>query len=168
MTMRFLQGRLKQVDGRLKELIAKDSEWTRKGELLISVPGVGPVLVSSLIAELPELGTMNRKQIASLVGVAPFNSDSGKSKGRRHIWGGRAHLRALLCMSVVAGIRFNQTVRGFYQHLRKSGKPAKVALVACMRKLLVQLKSMIRSGQTWNAHLLSVLPLEVFSPVRSA
>ena len=111
---------------------------------------------------------MNRKQIASLVGVAPFNNDSGKSKGRRHIWGGRAHLRALLYMSVVAGIRFNQTVRCFYQHLRKSGKPAKVALVACMRKLLVQLNAMIRSGQTWNAHLLSVLLLEVFSPVRSA
>ena len=167
-TVRFLQGRLKQIDGRLKELIAKDSEWTRKAELLNSVPGVGPVLISSLIAELPELGTMNRKQIASLVGVAPFNNDSGKSKGRRHIWGGRAHLRALLYMSVVAGIRFNQTIRGSYQHLRKSGKPAKVALVACMRKLLVQLNAMIRSGQTWNAHLLSVLPLEVFSPVPSA
>jgi transposase len=97
---------LKQVDDRLKELIAKDSEWTRKADLLNSVPGVGPVLISRVIAELPELGTMNRKQIASLVGVAPFNNDSGKSKGRLHIWGGRAHLRALLYMSVVAGIRF--------------------------------------------------------------
>jgi transposase len=154
-TVRFLKGRLKQVDERLKALIDKNPEWNRKAELLNSVPGVGPVLISSMITELPELGTMNRKQIAALVGVAPFNNDSGKSQGRRHIWGGRAHLRALLYMSVVAGLRFNPTVRGFYQHLRKSGKPAKVALVACMRKLLVQLNAMVKSAQTWNAHLSS-------------
>jgi len=138
-TIRFLQGRLKQVDERLKMLIDKDPEWNRRAELLNTVPGVGPVLISSLIAELPELGTINRKQIASLVGVAPFNNDSGKSRGRRHIWGGRAHLRALLYMAIIAGLRFNPTIRAFYQHLRQAGKPAKVALVACMRKLLTQL-----------------------------
>jgi transposase len=152
-TIRFLQGRLKQVDERLKALIDKDPEWNRKAALLNSVPGVGPVLISSLIAELPELGMINRKQIASLVGVAPFNKDSGKSRGRRHIWGGRAHLRALLYMAVIAGLRFNSTIRSFYQHLRQSGKPAKVALVACMRKLLVQLNAMAKASQTWNAHL---------------
>jgi transposase len=161
-TIRFLQGRLKQVDERLKTLIEKNPEWNHKAQLLNSVPGVGPVLISSMIAELPELGTMNRKQIASLVGVAPFNNDSGKSRGRRHVWGGRAHLRALLYMSVVAGLRFNATIRSFYQHLRQAGKPAKVALVACMRKLLVQLNAMVRSAQTWNAHLLSSLPVEDF------
>lgn len=118
---------------------------------------VDPVLISSLIAELPELGTINRKQIASLVGVAPFNNDSGKSKGRRHIWGGRAHLRALLYMAVFAGLRFNVTIPGSYQHLRKSGNPAKGCLVACMRKLLAQLNAMIRSAQTWNG-LLSAVP----------
>lgn len=156
-TVRFLQGRLKQVDERLKTLIDNHPHWNCTAELLISVPGVGPVLISSLIAELPELGTINRKQIASLVGVAPFNNDSGKSRGRRHIWGGRAHLRALLYMSVIAGLRFNQTIRSFYQHSRHSGKPAKVA---CMRKLLVQLNAMVKSAQTWNTHLLSGVPLE--------
>ena len=99
-TVRFLKGRLKQVDERLKTLIDKNPDWNRKAALLNSVPGVGPVLISSMIAELPELGTMNRKQIAALVGVAPFNHDSGKSRGKRHIWGGRAHLRAsCTCLS---------------------------------------------------------------------
>jgi transposase len=162
-TIRFLQGRLEQVDERLKMLIDKDPEWNRRAELLNTVPGVGPVLISSLIAELPELGTINRKQIASLVGVAPFNNDSGKSRGRRHIWGGRAHLRALLYMAIIAGLRFNPTIRAFYQHLRQAGKPAKVALVACMRKLLTQLNAMAKASQTWEAHLLSVCPLEVLS-----
>ena len=167
-TVRFLKGRLKQVDERLKALIDKNPEWNRKAELLNSVPGVGPVLISSMIAELPELGAMNRKQIAALVGVAPFDNDSGKSRGKRHIWGGRAHLCALLYMSVVAGLRLNLTVRGFYQHLRNRVNQAKVALVACMRKLLVQLNAIVKSAQTWNAHLsspsLSSNPLPKPSP----
>ena len=95
------------------------------------------------------LGTLNRKQIAALVGVAPFNNDSGQSRGRRRIWGGRAHLRSLLYMSVVAGIRFNATIRQFYKHLTASGKAPKVALVACMRKLLVILNAMLKSQQPW-------------------
>ena len=164
-TVRFLKGRLQQVDERLKALIEGNTEWNRKAELLNSVPGVGPVLISSMIAELPELGTMNRKQIAALVGVAPFNNDSGKSQGRRHVWGGRAHLRALLYMSVVAGLRFNPTVRAFYQHLRQAGKAPKVALVACMRKLLVRLNAMVKAAQPWNAHLLSAALLEVLSSI---
>ena len=167
-TVRFLQGRLSQVDERLKTLIEKNPEWNRKAALLNSVPGVGPVLISSMIVELPELGTMNRKQIASLVGLAPFNNDSGKSRGKRHIWGGRAHLRSLLYMAVVAGLRFNPTIRSCYQHLRQAGKAPKVALVACMRKLLVQLNAMVRSAQTWNAHLLSAAPLEVLSSITSS
>lgn len=164
-TVRFLQGRLKQVDDRLKTVIEKNPEWNRKAELLNSVPGVGPVLISSMIAELPELGTMNRKQIAALVGVAPFNNDSGKSQGRRHVWGGRAHLRALLYMSVVAGLRFNPTVRAFYQHLRHAGKAPKVALVACMRKLLVRLNDMVKAAQPWNAPLLSAAHLDVLPSI---
>jgi transposase len=150
-TIRFLQGRLKKIDEQLKDLIAKNPEWSYKAELLNSVPGVGPVLISSLIAELPELGTMNRKQIAALVGLAPFNNDSGQSRGKRHIWGGRAHLRAVLYMAVVAGLRFNSTIRDFYQHLLQLGKAPKVALVACMRKLLIQLNAMVKSATTWNA-----------------
>lgn len=124
-TVRFLKDRLKQVNARLAALIEKNAEWKQRAELLMnSVPGVGPVLISIMIAELPELGTTKRKQIAALVGVAPCNNDSGKSQGRRHVWGGRAHLRALLYMSVVAGLRFNPMVSGFYQHLRQAGKPA--------------------------------------------
>ena len=114
-TIRFLRDRLDKIDEQMKTLIAKHPEWNAKAELLDSVPGVGPVLISSIVAELPELGTLNRKQIAALVGVAPFNNDSGQSRGRRRIWGGRAHLRSLLNMSVVAGIRFNATIREFYK-----------------------------------------------------
>jgi len=132
-TIRFLRNRLDKIDEQMKTLIAKHPEWSAKAELLDSVPGVGPVLISSIVAELPELGNLNRKQIAALVGVAPFNNDSGQSRGRRRIWGGRAHLRSLLYMSVVAGIRFNATIREFYKHLTAGGKAPKVALVACMR-----------------------------------
>jgi len=150
-TIRFLRDRLDKIDEQMKTLIAKQPEWCAKAELLDSVPGVGPVLISSLVAELPELGKLNRKQIAALVGVAPFNNDSGRSRGRRHIWGGRAHLRAVLYMSVVAGIRFNATIRKFYKHLRAAGKAPKVALVACMRKLLVILNAILRSQQPWTS-----------------
>ena len=135
----------------MKALIAKQPEWSAEAELLDSVPGVGPVLISSLVAELPELGRLNRKQIAAMVGVAPFNNDSGKSRGRRRIWGGRAHLRSVLYMSVVAGLRFNATIRTFYKHLIAAGKAPKVALVACMRKLLVILNAMVKSQQRWSS-----------------
>ena len=150
-TIRFLRDRLDKIDEQMKTLIAEHPEWSVKAELLDSVPGVGPVLISSLVAELPELGKLNRKQIAALVGVAPFNNDSGQSRGRRRIWGGRAHLRSLLYMSVVAGIRFNVMIRTFYKHLRAAGKAPKVALVACMRKLLVTLNAMLKSQQPWRS-----------------
>ena len=148
-TIRFLRDRLDRIDEQMKTLIATHPEWNAKAELLDSVPGVGPVLISSIVAELPELGTLNRKQIAALVGVAPFNNDSGQSRGRRRIWGGRAHLRSILYMSVVAGLRFNATIRAFYKHLIAGGKAPKVALVACMRKLLVILNAMLKSQQPW-------------------
>jgi transposase len=150
-TIRFLEGRLDKVDRQIKSLIAEHPEWRSKAELLDSVPGVGPVLISSLVAELPELGTVNRKQIAALVGVAPFNNDSGQSRGRRRIWGGRSHLRAVLYMSAVSGVRFNATIRGFYKHLRERGKAPKVAMVACMRKLLLILNAILKSQQPWRS-----------------
>jgi transposase len=150
-TIRFLEGRLDKVDRQIKALIAEHPDWRSKAELLDSVPGVGPVLISSLVAELPELGTLNRKQIAALVGVAPFNNDSGQSRGRRRIWGGRSHLRAVLYMSAVSGVRFNATIRGFYKHLRERGKAPKVALVACMRKLLVILNAILKTQQPWRS-----------------
>lgn len=145
-TIRFLRNRLNKIDEKMKALIAKHPEWSAKEELLKSVPGVGPVLISSIVAELPELGTLNRKQIAALVGLAPFNNDSGQSRGRRRIWGGRAHLRSLLYMSVVAGIRFNLKIRAFYKHLTAGGKAPKVALVAC---LLIILNAMMKSQEPW-------------------
>ena len=150
-TIRFLRNRLEKIDEQMKTLIAKQPEWSAKAKLMDSVPGVGPVLISSLVAELPELGTLNRKQVAALVGVAPFNNDSGQWRGRRRIWGGRAHLRSVLYMSVVASLRFNATIRTFYKHLIAAGKAPKVALVACMRKLLVMLNAMLKSQQPWSS-----------------
>ncbi len=157
-TVRFLRDRLDRIDEQMKTLIANHPEWSAKAELLDSVPGVGPVLISSIVAELPELGMLNRKQIAALVGVAPFNNDSGQSRGRRRIWGGRGHLRSLLYMSVVAGIRCNATIRKFYKHLIAGGKAPKVALVASMRKMLVILNAMLKSRQPWRPPAASIEP----------
>ena len=148
-TLRFFETRLDKVEEELQTLIRQHPEWSQKAELLDTVPGVGPVLISSLLADLPELGNLNRKQVAALVGVAPFNNDSGASKGRRRIWGGRSHVRSLLYMGVLSGIRCNPVIQVFSRHLLKAGKPARVAMVACMRKLLVILNAMLRSQQPW-------------------
>ena len=129
-----------------------------KENLLRSVPGVGPVLSRTLIAELPELGRLGRRQVAALVGVAPLNRDSGSMRGQRIIWGGRAPVRAALYMATVSATRFNPVIRTFYLRLRAQGKPAKVALVACMRKLLVILNAMLRSGTAWSPQ---IVPAEV-------
>ena len=138
------------MDSDLDEAIQNSPTWRAKEDLLRSVPGVGPVLSRTLIAELPELGRLNRREIAALVGVAPLNQDSGTLRKQRIIWGGRASIRAALYMAVVSSTRFNPVIRTFYRRLRDRGKPAKVALVACMRKLLVILNSMMRSGTRWN------------------
>jgi transposase len=158
-TLRFLQTRLDKIDEEIKARISKHPEWSLKADLLDTVPGVGSVLISSIIADLPELGSLNRKQLAALVGVAPFNNDSGPSKGRRRIWGGRSHLRSLLYMCVVSGIRCNEKIQTFYRHLLAAGKPPKVAIVACMRKLLVILNAMLHSQQPWRSEIPS-LPVE--------
>ena len=110
---------------------------------------VGPVLASTLIAELPELGQLSHKKILALVGLAPFNYDSGRLRGKRRIWGGRSKLRTSLYMSVVAGFCFNPVIKSFYQRLTAAGKPAKVALTACMHKLLVLLNAMVRNNALW-------------------
>lgn len=148
-TLRFLQARLDRIDQEIQTLIRQHPEWSRKAELLDTVPGVGPVLISSLLADLPELGSLNRKQVAALVGVAPFNNDSGASKGRRRIWGGRSQVRSLLYMCVLSGIRCNPVIQSFYRHLLAVGKPPRVAMVACMRKLLVILNAMLQTRQPW-------------------
>ena len=129
---------------------AQSAAWRAREALLRSVPGVGPVSARTLLAELPELGSLTRRQVAALVGVAPFTRDSGKMRGRRMVWGGRAPLRACLYMAAVAAARgSNPAIAGFYERLRRAGKPAKLALTACMRKLVVVLNAMLRSGAAW-------------------
>jgi transposase len=125
------------------------TEWRERDQLLQSAPGAGCVLSTTLIAGLPELGTLNRKQIAALVGVAPLNRDSGLFRGARCIWGGRSNIRAVLYMATLAGVRFNPALRLFYQRLRAAGKKPKVALTACMRKFLTMLNAMVRTGTPW-------------------
>jgi transposase len=151
--IRWLEKRLTEVDGDLKHLMEASPLWRAEEDLLCSVPGVGPVLALALLADLPELGRLNRRQIAALAGVAPFNRDSGRFRGTRAIWGGRARLRALLYMATLAAVRSNPLIRPFYQRLRAAGKKPKVALTACMRKLLTILNAMVRSGTRWNPEL---------------
>jgi transposase len=117
--------------------------WREREDLLQSVPGIGPVMSRTLLAELPELGLLNRKQVAALVGVAPFNRDSGRLRGQRTIWGGRAPVRTAL--------RWNPVIRQFYRRLRAAGKPSKVALVAAMRKLLTILNAIVHHGTPWRS-----------------
>jgi transposase len=147
--IRWLEKRLKDVDTELGKAVKATPAWRERDELLRSAPGVGPVLSASLLAPLPELGTLNRRQIAALVGVAPFNGDSGTYRGARHIWGGRASVRAVLYMGTLAAIRCNPTIRAFYERLRGAGKAFKVAMTACMRKLLTILNAMVRTGTPW-------------------
>ena len=147
--IRWLERRLGDVDHELGEMIEHSPVWRAKDDLLRSVPGVGPVLSRTLVGELPELGRLSRKQIAALVGVAPLARDSGTLRGKRVVWGGRAPIRTVLYMSTLAAVRCNPVIRAFYRHLRATGKPAKVALTACMRKLLVILNAMVRSNTHW-------------------
>jgi transposase len=146
----WLEKCLHKVNKEMDKLLKKSPVWREKDNILQSTPGVGPVLSITLLADLPELGMLNGKQIAALVGVAPMNRDSGMFKGRRAIWGGRAGIRSILYMSAMSAIRFNPVIKVFYQRLRAAGKVHKVALTACMRKLLVILNAMLRNGNYWN------------------
>ncbi len=148
--IRWLHRRLQALDVELQKLLSASPEWRLKGQLLQSVPGIGPVLVGTMLADLPELGTLNRRQIAALAGVAPLNRDSGVLRGKRRVWGGRAHVRAALFMSALVASRFNPVIKAFYQRLCAMGKPKKVALVACMRKLLTILNAMLRNRTPWS------------------
>jgi transposase len=147
----WLEKQLKELDGDIDKTIRKSPVWREKDNLLQSVPGVGKVTSSVLLSYVPELGTLDRKQIASLIGLAPFNRDSGQMRGRRAIWGGRGAVRSVLYMAAVAAIRCNVVFRTFYARLRSAGKPAKVALTATMRKLLIVLNAMARDGEPWKA-----------------
>jgi transposase len=148
--LRWLEEALAEIERDLDGAVRGSALWRAKEELLRSVPGVGPVSARTLLAELPELGSLTRRQVAALVGVAPFSRDSGKMRGRRTVWGGRAALRACLYMAAVAAARgSNPAIAGFYRRLRQAGKPAKVALTACMRKLVVTLNAMLRTDTAW-------------------
>ena len=154
--IRWLERQLGGVDHELEEAVQASPLWRAQDDLLQSVPGVGPVLSRTLLAELPELGRLSRKEIAALVGVAPLARDSGTWRGRRAVWGGRAPVRAVLYMATVAAARCNPVIRVFYWRLRAAGKPAKVALTACMRKLLTILNAMVRTQSPWRPRALEV------------
>ena len=147
----WLDERLRRLDIDLTAKLRSSSLWKAKEEILISVPGVGRVTVFTLLARLPELGALNRRAIAALTGVAPFARDSGQHRGRRMIWGGRADVRSVLYMAAVSAARINPVIKSFYLRLKQAGKPAKVALTACMRKLLTILNTMLRNNQSWHA-----------------
>ncbi len=151
--IKWLEARIKASDEGLRKAIESSPAWLAKRELLAEVSGVGEITAFTLIAALPELGTLDRKAIAALVGVAPFNRDSGTLKGRRSVWGGRADVRAALYMAALSATRHNPIIRAFYARLIAAGKCKKVALVACMRKLLTILNAMLRDGKHFDASL---------------
>ncbi len=145
----LLQQELSEIERELDDSIRGTPAWRANDDLLKSVPGIGKAVSRTLLAELPELGTLSRKQIAALVGVAPINRDSGTMRGRRSTWGGRATVRSALYMAALVAARHNPIIAAFYKRLRASGKPAKVALTACMRKLLVILNAILRDRTPW-------------------
>jgi len=147
----WLAARLERLEGELAAAVRASPVWRAREDLLRSVKGVGPVLATTLLAELPELGRLDRKRIAALVGVAPFNRDSGTLRGRRTVWGGRAAVRAALYMATLSAAHTNPVLQAFYARLVAAGKAKKVALTACMRKLLVILNAMLRDGAPWLA-----------------
>ncbi len=147
--IRFLERRLREADDDLHTAVRASPLWRVKDDLLQSVPGVGRVVSLTLLAELPELGRLSHKEIAALVGVAPLNRDSGTLRGKRLVYGGRAPVRAALYMAALVASKYNPVIRASYHRLRAAGKPAKLALTACMRKLLIILNAIARSGTPW-------------------
>jgi transposase len=147
--LHWLEHALRDVDTDVARRIRTSPVWRVKDHLLQSVPGVGPVLSHTLVAQLPELGTLTRQRIAALVGVAPFNRESGTLRGKRTVWGGRAHVRTILYMGTLVAVRFNPVLKTFYARLRAAGTAAKVALTACMRKLLAILNAMLKHQTPW-------------------
>lgn len=151
----WLDARIKSLDIDMTHALRTSEAWKNKVELLDSMPGVGKVSVFTLMGRLPELGKLNRQQIAALVGVAPFNDDSGKRRGQRYIRGGRCEVRNVLYMAAITAIRHNPAIRAFYERLSAAGKPFKVAITACMRKLLTVLNAMVKNNQPWQNTMLA-------------
>lgn len=146
----WLQAEIEALEQQISQAIKANPAWAETAKRVDSAPGIGFITAATLVADLPELGQLNRQQIAALVGVAPFNQDSGKHRGKRRIFGGRTSVRSVLYMATLSAIRHNPVIKEFYQRLLDKGKLKKVALTACMRKLLVILNTMVKSGQDWN------------------
>ena len=146
----LLNKQIERIEKDILALLESDDDWKDKRKLLDSVPGIGPVTIASLLAELPELGLLNRQEIAALVGLAPFNRDSGRFRGKRSIWGGRASVRSVLYMAALSARRCNPIIRQFAKRLEAEGKLFKVVITACMRKLLVILNTMVKNNTHWN------------------
>ena len=158
--MKTLEKQIESIERQIEDLVRKHDDWQHKVDLMTSVPGVGHTTATTLLADLPELGQLNREEIAALVGVAPYNHDSGKLRGVRCIWGGRAPVRNALYMAALSAKRFNDTIRRFAQRLAENsaerpGKAPKVILTACMRKLLIILNTMLKNDTPWNPRLVT-------------
>jgi len=149
----WLQDDLKKLDQAIAEYIKQSPIWCEKEKVLRSVPGIGPVTGATMLANLPELGTLNRQQIAALVGVAPVNKDSGRKRGKRRVFGGRAVVRRTLYMAALSATKHNPKIKHFYENLICRGKEKKVALTACMRKLLVILNVMVKNNEVWRCEI---------------
>jgi len=151
----WLKERIDSIDKDIKKKLDENTGWQEKAKLLMSVPGVGPVLAATLIAQLPELGKTNRCEAAALVGVAPMNHDSGGHKGQRSIIGGRGRIRGALFMGTLSAIRFNPVIKVFFERLTAKGKTTRVAMIACMRKMVCILNAMVKHNKPWDCHVLN-------------
>lgn len=145
----WLDKRIAEIDTDLTQRLRNSDVWRTKDDLLRGIPGVGVVTSQTLLAKCPELGTLNRREIAALIGVAPLANDSGKHRGKRFVWGGRADVRAVLYMAAISAIRCNTNIKAFAERLKLTGKPSKVVIVACMRKLLTIMNAMLKNNARW-------------------
>lgn len=149
--IRWLEKHLQDINRDIRRIIRKTPVWRNKDNILQSFKGIGPTSSATLLSELPELGCLNGKKLAALVGVAPFNCDSGRFRGQRRVWGGRSQVRRILYMATLSATRSNPAIKSFYQRLRDAGKTHKVAMTACMRKILVILNAMIKNNTYWQS-----------------
>lgn len=148
--LKTLEKELELINQAQSEAIQKNPSYAQKGKILQSITGVGPIVATGIISDLPELGSLNSKEIAALAGLAPYNRDSGNMRGKRTTWGGRASVRCILYMATLSAMRYNPQIKAFYERLCNAGKLKKVAMVACMRKLLIIMNAMIKSNQPWH------------------
>jgi|TARA_R110000850_G_scaffold225526_1_gene350920 transposase len=151
--LKILQAQIETITRQIEREVAKVDRWRIKTEILTSMPSVGKVLAYALLSELPELGSLNRKEIAALVGVAPINRDRGKLNGKRRIRGGRHRIRTVMFMAMLSSIQCNPGFKRFYERLKAQGKIPKVALVACMRMMIVVLNTMVKNQESWRSEM---------------